>query len=197
MEHDLGDREYMILRTRVNNAVGGALPDLLHTLMFVPNLSALCTKEQLDAWLPEARAWRMLGCYAQTELGHGSNVRALQTTATYDAATDEFVIHTPCKEATKWWPGSLGCTANYAMVYARLLIDGKDYGVHNFLVPLRDQDTHELLPGVRTGDIGPKIGYQVRLGSGTGEDGPVGRCLWPHSSTIRSRAEHGQWVGGV
>ena len=47
------------------------------------------------------------------------------------------------------------------MVFARLLVDGKDHGVHNFIVPLRDAATHELLPGVHTGDIGPKIGYNT------------------------------------
>lgn len=72
---------------------------------------------------------------------------------------DEFEIHTPSLSATKWWPGSLGCTANTAIVFARLLIDGKDHGVHNFIVPLRNLDTHQLLPGVTAGDIGPKIGY--------------------------------------
>ena len=43
----------------------------------------------------------------------------------------------------------------------RLLVDGNDHGVHNFIVPLRDVATHELLPGVQTGDIGPKIGYNT------------------------------------
>jgi acyl-CoA oxidase len=48
------------------------------------------------------------------------------------------------------------------MVIARLIDgDGVDRGVHNFLVPLRSMDTHMLLPGVTTGDIGPKIGYNV------------------------------------
>ena len=40
----------------------------------------------------------------------GSNVQGLETTATYDKATQEFVIHTPVLTASKWWIGSLGRT---------------------------------------------------------------------------------------
>lgn len=38
---------------------------------------------------------KIIGSYAQTELGHGSNVRGLQTTATYDKETQEFILNTP------------------------------------------------------------------------------------------------------
>ena len=134
-------------------------PMMLHALMFIPNIAALADAEQCAAWLPDALAHRMVGCYAQTELGHGSNVRGIQTTATYDAATEEFVIDTPQVTAAKWWPGSLGKTANTAIVIAQLIVDGTAYGVHNFLVPLRDRATHLPLPGVALGDIGPKIGF--------------------------------------
>lgn len=71
-----------------------------------------------------------------------------------------WVINSPSLTSAKFWPGTLGRTGNHAMVIARLIDgDGKDRGVHNFLVPLRDMTTHKLLPGVTTGDIGPKIGY--------------------------------------
>lgn len=53
---------------------------------------------------------QMLGCYAQTEVGHGSNLQALQTTATYLPETDEFELWTPTLESCKWWPGTLGRT---------------------------------------------------------------------------------------
>jgi acyl-CoA oxidase len=110
----------------------------------------------------------MIGCYAQTELGHGSNVRALETTATFQPQDKgglpggSWVIHSPTLTSYKFWPGTLGRTANHAMVIAKL-IDGKgvDRGIHNFLVPLRSMKDHTLLPGVKTGDIGPKIGYNV------------------------------------
>jgi len=69
----------------------------------------------------------ILGCYAQTELGHGSNVASLETTAIFDSNTDEFVIHTPTITATKFWPGDMGRMCNFALVFARLIIesDGK------------------------------------------------------------------------
>lgn len=58
----------------------------------------------------------------------------LETTATFDINTDEFVINTPTNTATKWWPGDMGRFANFALVFARLIIDGNDYGIAPFLV---------------------------------------------------------------
>lgn len=149
-------------------ALADDLPTALHWVMFVPNIVSLCDEEQQAEWLPLCRDWRMIGCYAQTELGHGSNVRALETTATFLPESSggqpggSFVINSPTLTSTKFWPGTLGRTANHAMVIARLIDgDGKDRGMHNFLVPLRSMETHKLLPGVTTGDIGPKIGYNV------------------------------------
>ncbi|RLN51982.1 hypothetical protein BBJ29_010022, partial [Phytophthora kernoviae] len=131
----------------------------LHTGMFIKNLGLLFTDEQQKKWMDMAKQWRMVGCYAQTELGHGSNVRGLETTATYIPATDEFEIHSPTLTSMKWWPGALARTANFGVVYARLLLHGKDYGVHNFMVQLRDLETHDPMRGVTLGDIGPKIGF--------------------------------------
>ena len=149
-------------------ALADDLPTSLHWVMFVPNIVSLCDDEQQKEWLPLCRDWRMIGCYAQTELGHGSNVRGLETTATFlpqargGLPGGSFVIHSPTLTSTKFWPGTLGRTANHAMVIARLIDgDGVDRGVHNFLVPLRSMKDHTLLPGVTTGDIGPKIGYNV------------------------------------
>jgi acyl-CoA oxidase len=80
-------------------------------------------------WLQKANNLNIIGCYAQTELGHGSNVAALETTATLDMASDEFVINTPNIKATKFWPGQLGLFATHAVVFARLIIKAKDYGI--------------------------------------------------------------------
>ena len=66
-----------------------------------------------------------IGTYAQTELGHGTFIRGLETTATYDPRTEEFILNSPTLTAFKWWPGGLGKTANYAIVMANLFTQGK------------------------------------------------------------------------
>ncbi|KAJ1495193.1 acyl-CoA dehydrogenase/oxidase [Baffinella frigidus] len=114
---------------------------------FIPNLKASCSDAQLGEWLPRAESLSIIGCYAQTELGHGSNVRGIETTATYKREEDEFEIHTPSLSAVKWWPGTLGRSATHAMVHARLILEGgKDAGVHGFIVQLRSLDTHQETP---------------------------------------------------
>lgn len=104
----------------------------------------------------------MIGCYCQTELGHGSDVQGLETTAEYDSKTQTFVINSPTVSSTKWWVGELGVWSNHALVFAQLHIKGKKHGVHPILVQIRDMKTHEPLTGINVGDIGPKIGYNVK-----------------------------------
>lgn len=102
------------------------------------------------------------GTYAQTELGHGTFIRGLETTATYDAKSQQFVLHSPSITAYKWWPGGLGKTANYAIVMANLITaDGLRRGPHPFLVQLRDSETHVPLAGIKVGEIGPKLGMNA------------------------------------
>ena len=60
------------------------------------------------------------------------------------------------------WPGELGIMSNYALVYAKLLFNGKNKGVHPFMVQIRDFKTHKPLPGIIVGDIGPKQGYSIK-----------------------------------
>lgn len=104
----------------------------------------------------------MVGCYAQTEMGHGSDVQNLETLAVFDPKTDEFIMQSPTITSAKMWPGDLGIFANYAMVFAQLIIKGTNHGVQAFLVPIRDMETHTPLPGVEVGDIGPKLGFQTK-----------------------------------
>ena len=86
----------------------------------------------------------------------------METTATFDKATDEFILHTPTVTATKYWPGDLGLTSNHAVVMARMIINGKDYGPQPFMVQIRDRETHLPMPGIELGDIGSKIGYESK-----------------------------------
>ena len=88
------------------------------------------TPEQQEKWLKKAENYEIIGCYAQTELGHGSNVRGLETTATWNHQDKTFTLHSPYLTASKWWIGSLGRAANHAVVMAQLIIDGKSYGPH-------------------------------------------------------------------
>ena len=111
------------------------LPGLgLNYSMFMMTVQIMANEEQRARWLEKIRHCDIFGCYAQTELGHGSFVAGIETTATLDKATDEFVIHTPNITATKFWPGDLGRFSSHAVVFARLLIDEKDHGVQPFMV---------------------------------------------------------------
>jgi len=112
--------------------------------------------------VPLAENYKLVGCYAQTEIGHGSDVQSLETVAEFDVSKDEFILDSPTVSSAKMWPGDLGIYSTHAMVFAQLRIKGVNHGVQPFLVPIRDMDTHEILPGVEAGDIGPKLGYGTK-----------------------------------
>ena len=137
----------------------GSNPMTLHMQMFTKSVMQLGSEEQARYYMPLINHWQIIGCYAQTELGHGSNVAGLETTATFDLETDSFVIHTPSIKAAKFWPGNLGIQATHAVVFARCISLESDYGPQPFIVPVRDINTHQVLPGVEVGDIGSKLGY--------------------------------------
>lgn len=84
----------------------------------------------------------------------------METTATYDPKTQEFILNSPTVTSIKWWPGGLGKTSNHAIVLAQLITRGECYGLHAFVVPIREIGTHKPLPGITVGDIGPKFGYE-------------------------------------
>ena len=150
-------------KNRVFDLYGYALdngPTSLHYYAFLPAIELLGSDEQQAEWVPKTNNVEILGAYVQTEMGHGSDVSQLMTTATYDEKTKEYVIHTPCLEATKFWPGGLGKTASHCVLYARLISQGKDHGVQAFIMQLRDTHTHLPLPGINIGDVGSKLGFR-------------------------------------
>jgi len=125
--------------------------------IFVSTVIGQGDEEQQRFWVPKLFNFEITGSYAQTELGHGSNVRGLETIAEYDRNTEEFVLNTPTLSSIKFWPGCLGKVATHVVLYAQLLIDGKEYGVNVFIMQIRDEN-HLPLPGIRLGDLGAKVG---------------------------------------
>ena len=99
----------------------------------------------------------LLGCFAMTETGHGSDVQKLETTATYDPGTEEFVIHSPTPTSRKDYIGGAAESATVAAVFAQLITQGKNHGVHCIVVPIRDDDGM-VLPGVTITDCDYKGG---------------------------------------
>src|SRR5699024_12845036 len=92
--------------------------------------------EQHEKGLLDAQAGRLLGSCAMTEIGHGSDVASVATTATYDPKTEEFVIDTPFRAATKEYIGNAARDASAAVVFAQLITAGVNHGVHALFVPV-------------------------------------------------------------
>lgn len=76
-------------------------------MMFVYSLENMTNDQQKNEWLENAWNYKILGTYAQTELGHGTYIRGLETTATFNEKSQEFILHSPTLSSYKWWPG--GC----------------------------------------------------------------------------------------
>ncbi|KAL0894261.1 hypothetical protein ABMA27_014264 [Loxostege sticticalis] len=101
----------------------------------------------------------ILASMSLTEIAHGSDAKLMRTTATYDARTRQFVVHTPDFAAAKCWVGNLGKTCTHTLLFAQLITpDGTNHGLHGFIVPIRDPKTLETYPGLIVGDMGEKIG---------------------------------------
>ncbi|XP_017087043.2 acyl-coenzyme A oxidase 1-like [Drosophila bipectinata] len=128
-------------------------------VMVVKALQAQCTPEQYEDFGKRLERFEICGTYAQTELGHGTYLRGLETRADFDPQTDEFILNTPKISSYKFWPGGLGHASNYCLVMAQLYINNQSKGPHMFFVQVRDEETHEPMPGVHIGDIGKKMGF--------------------------------------
>ncbi len=116
----------------------------------------LGTERHHAAYIPDLVTGKLMGCFAMTETGHGSNVQALGTVATFDADADEFVITTTEDDANKDYIGNAATHAELAVVFAQLEVAGERHGVHAFVVPIRRNG--EPAPGVRIEDDGLKMG---------------------------------------
>lgn len=130
----------------------------LHYYVFLSSLQLLSSPAQFSFYGPYAQRLQMIGAYSQTEAGHGSIVQDIETTAVFDIETQEFVFNSPTPSSVKWWAGALGLLATHAIVFAKLYVGSQHYGLHCFLIPVRDPSTMQSFPGVEVGDIGSKFG---------------------------------------
>jgi acyl-CoA oxidase len=117
----------------------------------------LGTREHHERYLKAIAKLEAPGCFAMTEAAHGSDVQKLQTTATYDAEAQQFVIDTPTDEAHKEYIGNAARDGRFGVVFAQLIVGGENHGVHALIAPLRDE-RGEPLQGVRIEDCGEKMG---------------------------------------
>lgn len=117
----------------------------------------LGTRPHHEAWLPDVMSLKLPGAFAMTEIGHGSDVASVGTIATYDPETEEFEIHTPFTGAWKEFLGNAALHGQAAVVFAQLITQDVNHGVHAFFVPIRTPDG-KLLPGVGSEDDGVKGG---------------------------------------
>ncbi len=124
--------------------------------LFGGAIQQLGTRRHHDAYLRPLIKGELMGCFAMSETGHGSNVQALDTTATYDPDTDELVVHTPTEQGGKDYIGNAATHGEVAVVFAQLRVGGEEHGVHAVVVPIREGG--EPCPGVRIEDDGLKMG---------------------------------------
>jgi acyl-CoA oxidase len=125
--------------------------------LFGGAVQALGTDVHHRRYLPAIMSFELPGCFAMTETGHGSNVAAVETTATYDVAAGEFVVHSPTPSARKDYIGNAARDGRLAVVFAQLITPAGGHGVHALLVPIRDGDGRPC-PGVTISDCGRKAG---------------------------------------
>ena len=121
------------------------------------SVHSLGTEKHYAKYLKDIGSLKLPGCFAMTETNHGSNVKGLETTATYNHEEQTFTIHTPYQKAQKEYIGNAAVHGQMATVFAKLIIGGIDYGVNAFIVPIRDKNSH-VLKGITINDCGRKMG---------------------------------------
>ncbi len=125
--------------------------------LFGGSVYQLGTEKHHARFLPAIGTLELPGCYAMTEVDHGSNVRDLETVARYLPEAEAFEVHTPHPGARKEWIGNAALHGQMATVFAQLRVGEEEHGVHAFLVPIRNPDG-SLCEGVTIEDSGPKVG---------------------------------------
>lgn len=130
----------------------------IHYNLFLGSLLDHDTDRSRD--LSDFLAMRRIGTFLCTEVAHGNDAAAVETTATYDRARDGFVLHTPHLGAQKFMPNTSPAGGpKSGLVAARLLVGDTDHGVFLLLVPLTDAS--QALPGVRIRRLPARMGSPV------------------------------------
>jgi len=101
---------------------------------------------------------QQIGCFGLTELGYGNNAVEMETTATFDSSTKEWIINTPSSLGAKYWITNSAVDAQWCIVFAQTIVDGKNNGIHGFLVRIREAKDHSISRGVQLHDMGAKMG---------------------------------------
>ena len=150
----------------------------VHFNLFAGTVLKLGTERHWGPLAPQVDALDVTGCFALTELGWGNNAVEMGTTATYDAATQTWDVHTPSGLAAKYWITNGAVHAAWAVVFARLLVGGRDEGVHGLLVRIRHPDGSPCA-GVTIHDMG-EIDWRKREGERTGVEwgGAAATCSY-------------------
>lgn len=117
----------------------------------------LGTERHHKKYLKDIGSLKIPGCFAMTETNHGSNVKGIETTATYNHSNKTITIHTPHDKACKEYIGNAAVHGQMATVFAKLMIDGTDYGVSAFVVPIRTEEGNSQR-GIKIEDCGSKMG---------------------------------------
>ena len=136
---------------------GMATKATVHFNLFAGTVLKLGTARHVEPLQPLIDRLDVTGCFGLTELGFGNNAVEMGTTAMYDPPTQTWDVHTPTTLAQKYWITNGAVHAQWAIVFARLLVAGRDEGVHGLLVRIRNPDL-SVVPGVSIHDMGVKMG---------------------------------------
>lgn len=125
--------------------------------LFGGAVSNLGTTWHHETFIPGIITCEIAGCFAMTELGHGSDVSSIETTITYLPHSDEYEVNSPTPGSRKAYIGNAASHGTMAVVFGQLVVADENRGVHAILVPIRDESL-AALPGVTLGDHGHKGG---------------------------------------